>query len=53
MKNSYDADAENCLVIFDIPLIEKKDENGDIYYVPDKEKSLMFIIDNGEGMEQK
>ena len=53
VKNSYDADAENCLVIFDIPLIEKKDENGDIYYVPDKEKSLMFIIDNGEGMEQK
>ena len=28
VKNSYDADAENCVVIFDIPLLTKKDENG-------------------------
>ncbi|MDM1071793.1 ATP-binding protein [Empedobacter brevis] len=52
VKNSYDADAEYCVVIFDIPLIEKEDENGDSYTVPDKENSVIYIIDNGEGMEK-
>lgn len=52
VKNSYDADAENCVVIFDIPLLEKEDENGDAYTVPDKENSVIYIIDNGEGMEK-
>lgn len=53
VKNAYDADAENCLVIFDIPLSEKEDEEGNKYYVPDKEHSSIYIIDNGDGMEQK
>lgn len=53
VKNSYDADAENCLVIFDVPLLKKEDEEGNVYHVPDKEKSIIYIIDNGEGMEQK
>ncbi|OPB93741.1 hypothetical protein BAS10_13135 [Elizabethkingia meningoseptica] len=52
VKNSYDADAENCFVFFDIPVMEKKDENGEIYIVPDKENSVIYIIDNGDGMEQ-
>ena len=52
VKNSYDADAENCLVIFDIPLLTKKDENDKEYFVPDKKNSLIYIIDNGDGMEQ-
>ncbi len=52
VKNSYDADAENCVVIFDIPRLEKEDENGDAYTVPDKENSVIYIIDNGEGMEK-
>ncbi len=52
VKNSYDADAENCLVVFDIPVIERTDENGNTYFVPDKANSVIYIIDNGEGMER-
>jgi signal transduction histidine kinase len=51
VKNSYDADAENCLVIFDIPVLEKENENGKKYYIPNKEDSVIYIIDNGDGME--
>lgn len=53
VKNAYDADAENCLVIFNIPVLKKEDEIGNIYFVPDKENSIIYIIDNGDGMEQK
>jgi signal transduction histidine kinase len=52
VKNSYDADAENCLVVFDIPVIEREDEDGNKYSIPDKQKSVIYIIDNGEGMEK-
>lgn len=52
VKNSYDADAENSLVIFDIPLLEKEDEEGNKYCVPDRDRSHIYIIDNGDGMEQ-
>ncbi|MBK6821043.1 MAG: ATP-binding protein [Bacteroidetes bacterium] len=44
VKNSYDADAENCLVIFDIPVLEKKMKKGK-YFLPNKEKSVIYIID--------
>lgn len=53
VKNSYDADAENCLVIFDIPIIQIKDENDEIQNIPIKEESVLYIIDNGDGMEKK
>ncbi len=53
VKNSYDADAENCLVIFDIPIIQIEDENGEIQNIPVKEKSVLYIIDNGDGMKKK
>ena len=53
VKNSYDADAENCVVIFDVPVKEMKDENGNVYTLPDKENSILYIIDNGEGMEKQ
>ena len=53
VKNSYDADAEDSLVIFDIPILTKEDEDGNIYYVPNKKDSVIYIIDNGDGMEQK
>lgn len=52
VKNSYDADAENCLVIFDIPIIQIEDENGEIQNIPVKEKSVLYIIDNGDGMNK-
>ena len=44
VKNSYDADAENCLVIFDIPLIQIEDENG--FKITDNElKNLILTKD--------
>lgn len=52
VKNSYDADAENCFVIFDIPVLRKEDEDGREYFIPHKENSVIYIIDNGDGMER-
>jgi len=53
VKNSYDADAENCLVIFDIPIVQSEDENGKIQSIPVKEGSVLYIIDNGDGMKKQ
>jgi signal transduction histidine kinase len=53
VKNCYDADAENCLVFFDIPTKKIKDSNGKELEIPIKEKSILYIIDNGEGMTAK
>lgn len=53
VKNSYDADAKNCLVLFDIPTKKVKDSDGKEIEVPVKEKSILYIIDNGEGMTEK
>lgn len=50
VKNSYDADAKNCFVFFDIPTTIIKDSGGKEVEVPIKEKSIIYIIDNGEGM---
>ncbi len=50
VKNSYDADAKNCFVFFDIPTKIEKDSDGKTIEVPNKEKSILYIIDNGEGM---
>ncbi len=50
VKNSYDADAKNCLVLFDIPTKKIKDSDGKETEIPIKEKSILYIIDNGEGM---
>lgn len=44
VKNSYDADAENCLVIFDIPLLEKEDESCII----SSDENLLFY--NGQAI---
>ncbi len=53
VKNSYDADAKNCLVFFDIPTKTVKDSDGKELEVPIKEKSVLYIIDNGEGMTKE
>ncbi len=50
VKNAYDADAKNCYVFFDIPTKIEKDSDGKTFEVPIKEKSILYIIDNGEGM---
>lgn len=49
VKNSYDADAKNCLVFFNIPVTVKK-EGDKIIETPIKEDSVIYIIDNGVGM---
>lgn len=53
VKNAYDADAKNCIVLFDVPTKEITDDNGVKLHVPQKEKSILYIIDNGEGMTEK
>ena len=53
VKNSYDADAKNCFVFFDIPTKKIKDSDGKELIIPIKEKSTLYIIDNGEGMTDK
>ena len=52
VKNSYDADAQRCIVIFDIPTKTVLDEKGDKITIPIKDESTIFIIDNGEGMTE-
>ena len=53
VKNSYDADAKNCFVFFDIPSKFIKDSDGKEIEIPIKEKSILYIIDNGEGMTEE
>lgn len=53
VKNSYDADAENCFVIFDIPTREEIDEHGDVFSIPDRTMGSIYIIDNGEWMTKE
>lgn len=50
VKNSYDADAKNCFVFFDVPTKKIKDSDGKEFEIPIREKSTLYIIDNGEGM---
>ena len=45
VKNSYDADANNCFVFFDVPTETKKDNEGKSYQIPIKVKSILYIID--------
>ena len=53
VKNSYDADANNCFVFFDVPTETKKNKEGKEYQIPIKEESILYIIDNGEGMTEE
>ncbi len=53
VKNSYDADAKICLVFFDVPSKIEEDKEGNKYEKPIKEKSSIYIIDNGDGMTKE
>lgn len=57
VKNTYDADANNCILIFDLKTkIEKiVDKDGNEFQIEkfEKENSSIFIIDNGIGMNDK
>lgn len=53
VKNTYDADAHNCILIFDIKVKEEKiisDKEEVIVEKIDRENSSIYIIDNGIGM---
>ncbi|PKB15112.1 sensor histidine kinase [Flavobacterium sp. 5] len=52
VKNSYDADAKSCLVVFDIVFKIEKDEQGNDKKTLNNDSSSIFIIDNGEGMSK-
>ena len=58
VKNTYDADASNCILIFDLKIkkIEKKANEGGIETEIEKferENSSIYIIDNGVGMNDR
>lgn len=49
VKNTYDADSKQCLIIFDIHKKQSpNNKKGEI----DKERSKIYIIDDGEGMTE-
>lgn len=54
VKNTYDADAHNCILIFDIKIREEKNINNRgeevVVKIVDRENSSIYIIDNGVGM---
>jgi signal transduction histidine kinase len=50
VKNTYDADAKNCIVIFDLVFIDAENDEGEIIREFDKNNSSIYIIDDGEGM---
>ncbi|TAN01565.1 MAG: GHKL domain-containing protein [Chitinophagaceae bacterium] len=57
VKNTYDADANNCILIFDLKNKRVKVKNDDGVEIEiekfDKENSCIYIIDNGIGMNDK
>ena len=57
VKNTYDADARNCILIFDLKIKKEKviNEEGAEIEIDrfEKENSSIFIIDNGIGMNDK
>lgn len=57
VKNTYDADAKNCIIIFDLKKkkVKEKNEKGEEVEVEkfDKENSNIYIFDNGVGMNDK
>ncbi|MGJ1503244.1 ATP-binding protein [Sphingobacterium multivorum] len=57
VKNTYDADAKNCIIIFDLKKkkVKEKNEKEEEFEVEkfDKENSSIYIFDNGVGMNDK
>jgi signal transduction histidine kinase len=57
VKNTYDADSSNCILIFDLKSKNEKIVNAEGTEVEvkrfEKDKSCIYIIDNGIGMNDK
>lgn len=50
VKNTYDADADNCILIFDLKHKSVTNDKGEEINAIDKQNSKIYIIDNGIGM---
>ncbi len=50
VKNTYDADSANCILLFDLVYTESENKEGEKLLQTDKQKSKIYIIDNGVGM---
>lgn len=50
VKNTYDADAKNCILIFDLKYNISINEKGEEVQIFDNSNSRIFVIDNGSGM---
>ncbi len=50
VKNTYDADAKNCILIFDLKYTISLNEKEEEVQVFDNSNSKIFVIDNGSGM---
>lgn len=53
VKNTYDADSKDCIVIFDLSYKPENAEDDSKTKVLDKYNSAIYIIDNGLGMTDK
>ena len=53
VKNTYDADANNCILIFDLQFDQVVNEDEEQKEILNKENSNIYIIDNGIGMTDK
>jgi len=52
VKNTYDADSQNCIIVFDLKFVRDVDDAGNEVDIMDKESSKIYIIDNGAGMTE-
>ncbi|MDY0103352.1 MAG: ATP-binding protein [Lentimicrobium sp.] len=54
VKNTYDADASNCIIIFDLKYKREKSSTEEVLVEKfDKGNSTIYVIDNGIGMNEK
>ncbi len=53
VKNTYDADAKICILIFDLQFDQIINQDEEIEDILNKERSSIYIIDNGVGMTNK
>lgn len=53
VKNTYDADASHCIIIFDLNYSNSISPQGEEEKVLNKAASQIYIIDNGDGMTDK
>jgi len=52
VKNSYDADAKHCFVIF-VPVFDEiESDDGSMIKIFSAEESHLYIVDNGDGMNK-